>query len=297
MGVSDYEKRLKHRLSKYGFTRPFQLESDLSRQDGVTTWIEYLAYEYWFYDQKASYVKRFQRKHDEAWKKLVDSGVLRPGESYDIVCNIDSVFKDAAEEEAAERAVQSATTAFLAAEKDFGESWVDNNFRQASRIRLVASKAAVEKAKAAYKPLKRRGDTITDFCQQIKGYRNAHKDAEHHTYLLSWIQQQIPTIERESKCMTGDRVDAGCVANGEPSAVTMAKDCKGLHHLEMQSPANGGSAVLPMGKAPAGLAVQQHREGKRSRCESIDVHRRFKRSRITSQGALDAVEGTINIGA
>lgn len=58
-GFRDYTESVTTRLTKYGFTRPFQLEHNLDRQDKLTTWIEYLGYEHWFYDQAASFVKRF----------------------------------------------------------------------------------------------------------------------------------------------------------------------------------------------------------------------------------------------
>jgi len=310
-GFPEYTERIKKRLSKYGFTRPFQLESDLSRQDSITTWIEYLAYEYWFYDQHASYIKRFQRKHDEAWKKLVDSGVLRPRESYELVCDIESVFKRAAENEEAKRTVQSTTAALLAAEVAVIKSCASQDVRDADERRLSAAQAARDKAEADYRSLMRRRDAITDFCQQTKGYRNANDEAERHLLLLRWIKQQIPLIECESRSVGSCIVHPECGLNSKPLNATVAED------LESQPPgtaflAVGGSATVAVEKARADSAGVRQGKRKRSRCEAIDVHRRFKRSRITSQGDLetclsnrtadvmgsarDAVEGTMNIG-
>ncbi|KAK0262767.1 hypothetical protein LTR35_017643 [Friedmanniomyces endolithicus] len=222
-GFPEYTERIKKRLSKYGFTRPFQLESDLSRQDSITTWIEYLAYEYWFYDQHASYIKRFQRKHDEAWKKLVDSGVLRPGESYDIVCDIESVFKDAAENEQAKRAVQSTTAALLAAEVAAIKPYASQDVRDADERRLSVAQAARDKAEAEYQSLMRRCDAITDFCQQTKGCRNANDDAERHLLLLRWIKQQIPLIECESRSVGSCIVHAERGLNSKSLKVIVAE--------------------------------------------------------------------------
>ncbi|TKA61115.1 hypothetical protein B0A55_13382, partial [Friedmanniomyces simplex] len=253
-GFPEYTERIKKRLSKYGFTRPFELESDVSRQDSITTWIEYLAYEHWFYDQHASYIKRFQREHDEAWKKLVDSGVLRPGESYDIVCDIESVFKDAAENEQAKRAVQSTTAALLAAEVAVIKSCASQDVRDADERRLSAAQASRDKAEADYQSLMRR--------KSLK--------------------------------------------------VIAAEDLEDLQHPDTDFPAVCGSAIASVEKAPADSAGARQGKRKRSRCEAIDVHQRLKKSRITSQGdletclsnrtadatggALDAVEGTMNIG-
>ncbi|KAK1040546.1 hypothetical protein LTR74_018684 [Friedmanniomyces endolithicus] len=309
---SRYAERIKKRLAKYGFSRPFQLESDLSRQDALTTWIEYLGYEYWFYDQSAIYVKRCQRKHDEAWKKLVDSGVLRPGESYDLVCDIEFVFKRAAENEEAKRAVQSTTAALLAAEAAVIKSRASQDVRDADERQLSAVQAACDRAEADYQLLVRRRDAITDFCQQTKGYRNANDDAERHLFLLRWIKQQIPLIECESRSVGSCIVHTERELNSKSLKVIVADDLEDLQHPDADFPAVGGSVTTAVERAPADSAGGRQGKRKRSRCETIDVHQRFKRSRITSQGDLetclsnrtadvtrsarDAVEGTMNIG-
>ncbi|TKA51157.1 hypothetical protein B0A55_13503, partial [Friedmanniomyces simplex] len=95
--------------------------------------------------------------------------------------------------------------------------------------------------------------------------------------------------------------------------VIVAEDLEDLQHPDTDFPAVGGSATAAVEKAPADSAGARQGKRKRSRCETIDVHQRFKKSRITSQGdletclssrtadatggALDAVEGTMNIGA
>ncbi|KAF2191913.1 hypothetical protein K469DRAFT_735781 [Zopfia rhizophila CBS 207.26] len=77
---------VKDRLTKHGFTRTFQLDEDPAQQDKLTTWIEYLGYEYWWYDQYAL-SKRQQRQLDDAWKKLVNVKILRTFETQEFICN------------------------------------------------------------------------------------------------------------------------------------------------------------------------------------------------------------------
>ena len=67
---------MKQGLTEHGFTQSFQLDEDPERQDKLTTWIEYLDFEYWWYDKDMRFVKRHQPQYDEAWKKLVDLKVL-----------------------------------------------------------------------------------------------------------------------------------------------------------------------------------------------------------------------------
>lgn len=83
-------------------------DRDHTRQDTLTTWVVYLAYEYRFQDQDASYIKFSQCRHDEAWEKLVDSSVLRNGETYGAVCDIERVLRDGSEEGKAEKDLPSA---------------------------------------------------------------------------------------------------------------------------------------------------------------------------------------------
>ena len=83
----------------------------------MTTWIEYLDYEYWWYDKDIRFVKRHQPRYDEAWKKLVDSEVLRSFETEEFICNINSAFQRASERMQAEKAVESAKSAVMSAQK------------------------------------------------------------------------------------------------------------------------------------------------------------------------------------
>jgi hypothetical protein len=79
--MSIYIDSLKKRLTKHGFTQNFHLDQDLMRQDKLTTWIEYLNYEYRWHDEFIYLIERGQKRYDSAWKQLVDSKVLRPRET------------------------------------------------------------------------------------------------------------------------------------------------------------------------------------------------------------------------
>ncbi|KAF2176858.1 hypothetical protein K469DRAFT_698118 [Zopfia rhizophila CBS 207.26] len=59
-----YVEAVKKRLTKHGFTRIFQPEEDPGLQDKLTTWIEYLGYEYWRYGQHALSNRQQQRLND-----------------------------------------------------------------------------------------------------------------------------------------------------------------------------------------------------------------------------------------
>lgn len=193
-GFKEYVERLTRRLSKYGFTRPFQLESNLDRQDKLTTWIEYLGYEYRSYDYAASFVKRYQRRHDKGWKKLVDSNLLRPEETYDVICDINTAFQHASERERAEKAVELAMTAVSSTERTIATS---NSSATKLRQRLSAEQATLNAARESLELIEARDDAIVEFLYPIREWRRQKDEAHRYSALLRWIVRQIPTIELE----------------------------------------------------------------------------------------------------
>lgn len=190
----EYAESLTRVLSKYGFTRPFQLERNLDRQDKLTTWIEYLGYEYRSYDYAASFVKRYQRRHDKGWKKLVDSNLLRPEDTYDAICNIDTAFRRSSERERAKEAVKLATTAVSSTERIIATS---HSSTTELRQRLLAEQATLNAARESHESIKARNDAITDFLYPIREWRCQKDKAHRYSALLRWIVRQIPTIELE----------------------------------------------------------------------------------------------------
>lgn len=71
LGLSEYTKALKALLAEDNFERPLQLEQDTSQQDRLSTWIEYLGYEYWRYRWHSRTLERLQPEYDKAKHALV----------------------------------------------------------------------------------------------------------------------------------------------------------------------------------------------------------------------------------
>ncbi|CAH0023845.1 unnamed protein product [Clonostachys rhizophaga] len=72
---TDYSEAARRRLEKNGFHHPFQLHPDPMQQDPLTTWIEYLAYEYWWLDHYTEALHGTQEKLLGVWER-VDSHEL-----------------------------------------------------------------------------------------------------------------------------------------------------------------------------------------------------------------------------
>ena len=202
----EYVEALKERMARHGFMRTFQLDEDPARQDKLTTWIEYLGYEYWWYDQ-FTISEREQKRLEEAWKKLVDSKVLKPGETEKNLFSLDTNAQRASEEEKAEKVMQSAILAVSSAKKAVSKS---QKSRLSPQQRLMTAQLTLEAAKKRHESIKRRNNLINEFFHQTKYSRIAKRDAGRHSKLLRWVLQQFPLIEVEL------------------NALNMARDCLGL---------------------------------------------------------------------
>ncbi|KAF2757511.1 hypothetical protein EJ05DRAFT_486559 [Pseudovirgaria hyperparasitica] len=196
-GFPEYAEALKERLARHGFERPFQLDKDATRQDKMTTWIEYLAFEYWWYDYYLGSVRTHQEQHDNAWTKLVDSEVLRPEETEESICDVENKCRNASEFGTAKRAMQSATLAVTSAETAMAEWQQSKLSKQTLQNRLSKARSRLETIQAEVASLQRRSDCLIEFIHRTRVYRTAKKDAEHHEVLLRWMLQQIPLIEAE----------------------------------------------------------------------------------------------------
>lgn len=73
-------------MRKHEFTQPFQLRQDPSEQDSLTTWVEFLGYEYKVNDDFISSMREYQQDYDNAWKLLIDSDVLFLSETAESIC-------------------------------------------------------------------------------------------------------------------------------------------------------------------------------------------------------------------
>lgn len=182
-----YATDTKKRLVAHGFTRFFQLRADPEQQDKLTTWIEFLGYQYRLYDKDMGTFERHKPLYDMAWEKLVKSQVLRPGETEEYVCSVESSFQQVGERQRAEEEVESVTA--------LGDA------------EILA--AALSKLDA----IKRRDNLISEFHDSTKKMQIARCDAEHRLILLEWALMQIPVIEQEMQLSTANN-DSGAIKPG-----------------------------------------------------------------------------------
>lgn len=197
-GFRDYAEAVKRRLARHDFTRPFELDEDPKNQDKLTTWIEYLNYEYWWLDKHTCDIERLEPEHDRLWQELVDDKILRPHETKEFVQTMASPMERSKERQRAQKAVERAKSE---AKRIYELTQKDPNrlrITQAERISMI--KHTTEEllaAKRRFEQIRSRNDRITDFIRGTFAYAGAKRDAACHRVLVQWVLDQVPLIEAE----------------------------------------------------------------------------------------------------
>lgn len=197
-GFPQYAEAVKRRLAQHDFIRLFHLHEDPKQQDKLTTWIEYLNFEYWWLDRHTKAMESLKPAHDEAWQELVDLKMLRPHETQEFLRTIASPMERQAEEDRAQEAVRiaksEATKVYTMTQKD------PQRLRIPKAKRMSMMEAAANKLNAANKrcqQIMRRSNKISKFIQGTHGYNSAKKDAARQRSLVQWVLEQVPLIEAE----------------------------------------------------------------------------------------------------
>lgn len=72
-GFTTYNAAVKRRLAPHSFSWPLQLRKDPRQQTEWTTWLEYLNYEQWWFEQYTSALEAKEPRYNQAWKKLLEA--------------------------------------------------------------------------------------------------------------------------------------------------------------------------------------------------------------------------------
>ncbi|AEO63071.1 uncharacterized protein THITE_2107924 [Thermothielavioides terrestris NRRL 8126] len=200
-GFAGYVDEAQRRLARHGFPRTFHFDEDPKRQDSLTTWIEYVNYECAWYDEHVRAVERLRPRHEEAWKALVDSGVLRPGETEEYLLTDESALQRQTERDQAEMAVKSAEEFGEAALRETAKAKMDprrSRYTKEERTRrLAAAHSRLMAAKASLRATTKRTDLIADFIRESQFYREKKRHVLSHSLLLQWLRDQMPLVEAE----------------------------------------------------------------------------------------------------
>ncbi|EDN03517.1 predicted protein [Histoplasma mississippiense (nom. inval.)] len=169
--------------------------SDPTRQDNLTTWIEYLGYEYWWFDRYAL-SSRQQEWLDSKWKEVVDSNVLTHFETQESVYEYEHLLQRVNELELSQRAVETAKSAVLAQKAVFDSEDPSHSIKENDR-RLQEAQSKLDVAEKDHDSMKRRYELISDFVRDTIKTRRSKKNSQRHAILLRWILDQLLIIEHE----------------------------------------------------------------------------------------------------
>ncbi|KAK3899035.1 hypothetical protein C8A05DRAFT_18468 [Staphylotrichum tortipilum] len=267
----DYTDALRTLLMHYDFNRPFQLHADPARQDALTTWIEYFGWTCAAHYRFARLIEQHQPAYDEAWKALVDTGLLRPYETTEYLETMESGFAADAEDNQAHQDVLLAQSAVDAASSmPDGDSW---DSQEAQALELSAANSTLEAALARQDVVTRRIRHVSNFINATRLHRHARSDAKWQNTIMHWVLEQLPLVEAEGNTATpsGPKPDAEGEAPG-------CQSCREPQHHQDQTPSPPPDAREPSPTRSGTASRPVHPD------DAAEDGRRSKRLRKNSDG-------------
>ncbi|KAI0548078.1 hypothetical protein F4679DRAFT_585836 [Xylaria curta] len=288
---SGYVEAVNKLLGQNGLTRPFELLEDVQTQDKLSTWIEYLAFAYYFHDKYTRCVTRQQSTFDEAWKKLEASVNLKPFETQEYVCNIKSCLDQDAETRKAKKAVIAARSELeklMASVPNLNSP----NLRLGplKRRQLEAAANQLGETRATLKAVEKRDKHFTTFHVTIRGYHIAQHREDLHQRYLQWILKQVPVVEAEIcqsiSATPGPPAVPGTkrksMHNGEIDADAVHPRTRGAKKQRLQAQENAAQMfALDSHVARASSINSLAGRQRSSRCRKSPLRRSSRRSRPT----------------
>ncbi|KAL2689337.1 hypothetical protein Neosp_003390 [[Neocosmospora] mangrovei] len=194
----EYFEAIKRRLASHDFTRPFELNEDPEQQDQLATWIEYLGFEYWWLDKHSEDIERLAPEHDKAWKELVDSRLVGPGDTPESIRLDSTALRHEHESRGANAEVQMAREEYENACQSTQQSsqrfLIDSERRGEMMVKALRDLEAAERRKTEAKT---RHDRVRDFVRGTYDYFDAKRKLVCHSLLVQWVLEQIPLVEAE----------------------------------------------------------------------------------------------------
>ncbi|KAF3768225.1 hypothetical protein M406DRAFT_349700 [Cryphonectria parasitica EP155] len=136
--------------------------------------------------------------YDAAWETLVRSGMLRPFETEEYICEFKSVFQRQHEEDQAAQALRSARSAAEdVPRRARGDSSSSRHTSAARMQRMEAARSRLEAAEEALALIKRRNDLIGEFKRATEDYCIEKREMGHDRIRMQWVLDQVPLVEAE----------------------------------------------------------------------------------------------------
>ncbi|KAK4149736.1 hypothetical protein C8A00DRAFT_37666 [Chaetomidium leptoderma] len=201
-GLPSYSDAASSLLGQHRFTQPVRFHQDPARQDKLTEWIEYLAFECAVHSWYTRSFQRLQLEHDEAWERVVNSGLLRPFETEEYICDANSGHEYQNERDQIERALKLAESALKAAQRSPTST---------RPLTVAAATLRLDEAKEALQLFLRRKDLTIGFTRATENFRDRKEDIKRQNCLLQWILDEMPLVEAELRRSSVSEADLDAI--------------------------------------------------------------------------------------
>ncbi|KAM3514302.1 hypothetical protein MY11210_002092 [Beauveria gryllotalpidicola] len=187
----EYQAAVRARLARNGVEVPANfalLNEEFARQDRLTMWSEYLAFEYWFMEQYDDDVHRYRPSHDAAYAQLRTTAALRPHETAEFLpTKAAATQRNVEETEALSRHDMAELTFRRLQVRPRGRSHTELYGTHVNRTRRLAeAQAEIVAAEAAKNEVVRRNTAVVVFLKDTEAWREACDNRSRHDALLAW---------------------------------------------------------------------------------------------------------------
>ncbi len=243
----EYQAAVRERLARNGvdLSTGCVLNEELGEQDPLTTWTEYLAFEYWHMEQYDEDINIHRPMHDRAYQRLQGAVALRAYETSDFLPTEEAQVQRRVELDQAYRWCDEAALTIARLEqrpasmqRNPADMHAATHFCRTTRM-MAEAQAELEAATAAKDAAARRDEKIAAFLHETDTYREVCDIRERHSHLLAWARDEYE--KRRVQSLTSPPQEGG------PSSLSQAGASPLQSHVSFQLPPK-----LPVERAAMG---------------------------------------------
>ncbi|EGX94715.1 hypothetical protein CCM_02986 [Cordyceps militaris CM01] len=280
---AEYHAALKKRLSAHGFKEQVSLQQDLTRQDSLQEWYEYLGFECWCQDKYLREYERHKIACDEKWKYIQSQSWVASHETPEHLGSWDGIEERYARVSEAQKHVDEAKLLVGCVRQriDTGDASVSTSRQLDEALEKLAQ------AEAEYKDADHRNHTINTLGNHIYACEEAKAAVDSQPALIQWILDQFPLIKSEMEAKATGGVAA--LSNTKKRARADETDAEEKGRPIKRKAKEKEEENVKVSKEPS--LIPQNRRGSRSGQDSAAVAQPRRSARIAAQ--QKKVAGTI----
>jgi len=201
--LSRYNQATKRLLMDCGFVQPFELHADPKQQDQWTTYVEYLAFEYFWLGRFARSAQKLRVQHNAGWEGLVKAGVVEPIDAVGDLASTEIEDMRERELERVARAARSFTAAARTTATDTTKETCTQTRRRPRTRRGQNSPSHPQKnlqsPQSPIDGIAPRNDLVDEYVHNTQKYQSAKAEADHQQRMVEWVRSEISKIAAEQK--------------------------------------------------------------------------------------------------